>query len=183
MNAISRPPQVESPPVTPLAAMLADIARAACADAVTRDAAVAAAIAPHLGHPDLLAGRDCPCNPERYSRHLLHNDPEGGYAVVAIVWAPGQMSPVHGHRTWCAFGVHRGWLAETYFARDSSVAEASPRPTGCTPRGPGSTSHAPCDPDAIHRLANLGTQESVSVHVYGVAFDRFGDGVNEVYAA
>ena len=180
MNAISRPILATPPQAqTALAAMLADIARAARAEIGTRHQAVAAALAPHLGNPDLLAGRDCPCNPDRYCRHLLHNDPDGGYAVVAIVWTPGQMSPVHGHRTWCAFGVHRGWMTETYFA----PADDTPLPTGCTPRGPASTSAAAADPAAIHRLANLGTREAVSVHVYGVAFDRFGDGVNEVYAA
>jgi predicted metal-dependent enzyme (double-stranded beta helix superfamily) len=172
MNAISRPILA-----SPLSHMLGDIA-----DAVRlpdRHIAVARAIAPYLGQPNLLAGRDCPCNPDRYSRHLLYNDSEAGYAVVAIVWVPGQMSPVHGHRTWCALGVHRGWLAETFFANEDGQA----KPTGCTPRGPGATSNAPADPNAIHRLANLGTEEAVSIHVYGVAFDRFGDGVNEVYAA
>lgn len=162
-----------------LAAMLDDIADAARMEASTRYHAVADALALHLGHPDLLAGRDCPCNPDRYCRHLLHNDPDGGYAVVAIVWTPGQMSPVHGHRTWCALGVHRGWLAETYFAR----GDGRPTPTGCTARGPGTTSSTAADLDAIHRLANLGTTEAVSIHVYGVAFDLFGEGVNEVYAA
>jgi predicted metal-dependent enzyme (double-stranded beta helix superfamily) len=162
-----------------LAAMLADIAIAVGAPVHRRHEDVAAAMAPYLGDPDLLAGRDCPCNPNRYTRHLLHNDPATGYAVVAIVWIPGQMSPVHGHRTWCAFGVHRGWLAETYFARQGDTAV----PTGCMPRVPGSLGAASADPDAIHRLANLGTRESVSIHVYGVAFDDFGNGVNEVYAA
>lgn len=179
MNAISRPPRLAPPALSPLPDMLAAIAHAARSAAATRHQNVAAAMAPFLGHPDLLAGRDCPCNPDRYCRHLLHNDIEGGYAVVAIVWTAGQMSPVHGHRTWCAFGLHRGWLAETYFARDGATA----LPTGCIARGPGSTGHAAADPNAIHRLANLGTQEAVSLHVYGVSFDRFGTGVNEVYAA
>jgi predicted metal-dependent enzyme (double-stranded beta helix superfamily) len=174
MNAISRPVAI-----SPLASMLADIADAARSDIATRHITVAAALAPYLGDPDLLAGRDCPCNPDRYCRHLLHNNAEQGYAVVAIVWTPGQMSPVHGHRTWCALGVHRGWLAETYFRRN----EATAIPTGCTARGPGATSAASTDPDAIHRIANLGTEEAVSIHIYGVAFEKFGEGVNEVYAA
>jgi len=172
MNAISRPILA-----SPLAYMLADISDAA--RMARRDVEVARAISPYLGQPNLLAGRDCPCNPDRYSRHLLYNDSEGGYAVVAIVWRPGQMSPVHAHRAWCALGIHRGWLSETFFARQGGVVT----PTGCAARAAGATSHAPADPDAIHRLANLGTEEAVSIHVYGVAFDRFGDGVNEVYAA
>jgi predicted metal-dependent enzyme (double-stranded beta helix superfamily) len=159
--------------------MLADVADAARAPLDYRDRAVAAALAPYLGHPGLLEGRDCPCNPERYTRHLLHDDPQSGYAVVAIVWAPGQMSPVHGHRTWCALGVQRGWLTETFFRTD----EGRLLPTSCVARRPGDTSHAPADPNAIHRMANLGTQEAVSLHVYGVPFGNFAEGVNEVWAA
>lgn len=177
MNAISRPFLRIS--ATPLEAMLADIARAATTPLATRHREVAGALAPFLGQPDLLAGRDCPCNTQRYCRHLLHNNAEAGYAVVAIVWTPGQMSPVHGHRTWCAFGVHRGWLTETYFSRDGQTV----LPNACTPRTPGTIGHAAADPNAIHRLANLGTQEAISIHVYGVPFDAFGADVNEVYAA
>lgn len=177
MNAISRP--VLNFCATPLEAMLADIALAANAPVARRHRAVAAAIAPFLGNRDLLAGRDCPHNPQRYCRHLLHNNQSAGYAVIAIVWTPGQMSPVHAHRTWCAFGVHRGWLAETYFTRDGGAV----LPNACTSRAPGTTGHAAADPDAIHRLANLGTEDAISIHVYGVAFDDLGTGVNEVYAA
>ena len=174
MNAIS----TQLPLNANLSAMLDAIAIAAGGDVGARHVQVAEALAPYLGLADLLAGRDCPCNPQRYMRHLLHNNVEAGYAVVAIVWEPGQMSPVHGHRTWCALGVHRGWLAETFFARDGQAV----KPTGCTPRGPGAVSHATADLDAIHRLANLGTEEAISIHVYGVGFDDFGEGVNEVYA-
>jgi predicted metal-dependent enzyme (double-stranded beta helix superfamily) len=177
MNAISRP--IMGLSATPIDAMLADIALAANAPLATRHRAVAEAITPFLGNQDLLAGRDCPCNPQRYRRHLLHNDPTAGYAVIAIVWTPGHMSPVHAHRTWCAFGVHRGWLAETYFTRSGQTM----LPNACTPHAPGSTNHAAADPDAIHRLANLGTEDAISIHVYGVAFDDFATGVNEVYAA
>jgi predicted metal-dependent enzyme (double-stranded beta helix superfamily) len=177
MNAISRP--VLNLSATPLEAMLADIALAANAPLATRHRRVAEAITPSLGNRDLLAGRDCPCNPQRYCRHLLHNNPVAGYAVIAIVWTPGQMSPVHAHRTWCAFGVHRGWLAETYFSRDGQTV----LPHACTSRAPGTTGHAAADPNEVHRLANLGTEDAISIHVYGVAFDDFGTGVNEVYAA
>ncbi len=172
MPAISRPILA-----SPLAHMLADIADATRMN--ERHVAVGLAMAPYLGQPNLLAGRDCPCNPDRYCRHLLYNDSEAGYAVVAIVWIPGQMSPVHGHRTWCALGVHRGWLAETWFKREAGLVT----PSGCKPRGLGAISHSAADLGSIHRVANLGTEEAVSIHVYGVEFERFGDGVNEVYAA
>jgi predicted metal-dependent enzyme (double-stranded beta helix superfamily) len=162
-----------------LAAMLADIATAAAADPAERPERVAAAIAGHLASPDLLAGRACPCNPDRYTRHLLHADPAGGYAVVALAWRPGQMSPVHAHRTWCALGVYRGMLTEGFYKAD---ADGQPVQTGSLLRMSGATSHGPADPEIIHRLANIGGCDAISIHVYGVAFEQFGEGVNLVYA-
>ncbi|PHK96903.1 cysteine dioxygenase [Pseudoroseomonas rhizosphaerae] len=167
-------------PQGPLAAMLADIAAAARAgDEAERPGRVAAAIAPWLAVPELLAPGACPCDPKRYVRHLLQADPQGGYAVVALAWRPGQMSPVHAHRTWCALGVYRGTLTEGHYV---AGAEGAPRQTGSVLRPPGATCHGPADPGLIHRLANLGGEEAVSIHVYGVPFDRFGSDVNLVYA-
>jgi predicted metal-dependent enzyme (double-stranded beta helix superfamily) len=94
------------------------------------------------------------------------------------------MSPVHGHRTWCALGIVNGLLTETFFCREAQAGKGDiVRPVTCVARRPGDVSHAPASPDAIHRLANLGTEEAVSIHVYGVSYDDFGDGVNHVWAA
>jgi len=162
-------------PRTALDRMLAGIAAAARAPGEGR--AVAAAIADCVADPALLDGVECRCSAERYVRHLLHADPEGGYAVVALVWRPGQMSPVHAHRTWCGFGVHRGVLTETYYSPGDP-----PVPSAARLLAPGAVAHGPADPRLIHRLANLSCGTAVSVHCYGVAFDRFGEGVNEVLA-
>ncbi|WP_372619641.1 cysteine dioxygenase [Falsiroseomonas sp.] len=165
-------------PRNALDSLLAGIAGASRLEPARRDRAVAQAIAAHVARPELLEGRDCPCCPDQYVRHLLHSDPEGGYAVVALVWRPGQMSPVHAHRTWCAFGVHQGVLTETYYAPGEP-------PVPCETRllAPGATGNGPADPRLIHRLANLSCRTAISIHCYGVAFDRFGAEVNEVFAA
>ncbi|MDB5415577.1 MAG: cysteine dioxygenase [Rubritepida sp.] len=161
--------------LTRLDTMLAEIRIAARSPLPERDGAVAAAIGPHLADPELLDGKECPCNPDRYVRHLLG---EGdGYAVVALVWRPGQMSPVHSHHTWCALGVHRGMLTEHFFA-----AGAPPKPTAAVLRGQGDLSHGPAGPEVIHRIANCSAEIAVSIHVYGVPFANFGDGVNLVLA-
>jgi predicted metal-dependent enzyme (double-stranded beta helix superfamily) len=162
-----------------LRAMIDDIADAARAPLDGRERVVAAALESHLHEAGVLDGVSCPCDPARYTRHLLYSDPDGGYAVVAIVWRPGQMSPVHGHRTWCALGIAGGVLTETFFELQGEEV----RPVGCVTRRAGDVSHAPPSREAIHRIANLGTQEAVSIHIYGVSFDSFGDGVNHVWAA
>ncbi|MGH8621700.1 MAG: hypothetical protein ACRET3_06140, partial [Burkholderiales bacterium] len=61
-------------------------------------------------------------NHERYARHLLYGDPRGRFAILSLVWDRAQMSPIHAHHCWCAVGVYRGMLTETYY-REAKVGE------------------------------------------------------------
>lgn len=164
-------------PRNALSSMLAQIASAACRPEAERHTATAEVIGAFAAQPGLLAGQEVRCCPERYARHLLHADPAGGYAVVALVWRPGQMSPVHAHKTWCAFAIHAGILTETLYTPGHP-----PAPTATRLLHPGMSGHGAARPDLIHRLANLSCATAVSIHCYGAAFDRFGMDVNEVHA-
>lgn len=164
-------------PLSAMETMLAGVAAAVRGDPAGREVRVAAVLAEAAARPDLLDGRDCPCCAERYVRHLLHSDPEGRYAVVALVWRPGQMSPVHAHKTWCAFAVHQGVLTETWYEPGEP-----PMPVATKLLAPGASNHGPADPRLIHRLANLGCRTAISIHCYGVGFDRFGEDVNRIFA-
>jgi predicted metal-dependent enzyme (double-stranded beta helix superfamily) len=168
--------RLDKPPLPPLQRLIAEIERATANPLVRRHRAVAAALQPYLGMPDLLRDIPCPCSPDRYVRHVLHAGLE--HTVLALVWRPGQMSPVHGHRSWCALGIHQGYMTETLFA----PGQPDPVPRSCAQRRVGNISHAPADPNAIHRLANLGTETAISIHVYGARHDRLGDQVNHVWA-
>ena len=43
-----------------------------------------------------------------YARRLIHRDPR--FTIVAMVWAPGQATPIHDHSgVWCVEGVYNGW--------------------------------------------------------------------------
>ena len=144
-----------------------------------RHRAAAEVLACHCVDPALLASRDCAGREEGYTRHLLHEDPGQGWAVAALVWRPGQMSAVHAHDAWCAVGFHRGVLTETFYEPGDPV----PVPRAALLRRPGDLSHAPADPDAIHRIANLGTVTALSIHAYGLPYARFGCDLNRIYAA
>ena len=157
--------------------MCADIALAAISPAEQRPAHVAATLLPYLNLPNLLLNTPCPCSPDRYLRHLLHAAED--HTVLALVWRPGQMSPVHGHRSWCALGIHRGSMTETRF----SLGTRGPVPRASTQLDIGDISYAPPEPAAIHRLANLGIETAVSIHVYGARYDRLGLEVNQIWAA
>ena len=117
-------------------------------------------------------------NHERYARHLIYSDPAGLFSILAIVWAPGQMSPVHAHLTWCSVAVYQGTLNESFYELRAGHPVAVREET----RSAGSLSFD--EPGhAIHRLANRGTDNAISLHVYGVGADRVTTGINRVYAS
>lgn len=136
-------------------------------------ALAAAAVRPGLLRPDQLApGADS------YARHVLHADPAGRYTILSLVWAPGQGSPVHAHRTWCAYAVRSGPLTETLFRFEERTGEAFPLRTAQRHAGYGTYGEA--GPEQVHRLVNAGDGLACSIHVYGVDAARICTGVNRV---
>ena len=164
-------------PARDLQALLADVDDAATSPGADRGQRVAAALLPYLGRPGLLDDDTSSGSPDRYVRHLVHCGPD--YTILSLVWMPGQMSPVHAHRTWCAFGLHQGRLVESFFRNQSSGAA----PLGCVQRCVGDAGHSGPGQDTAHRIANLCIQKAVSIHVYGARYDRIGSDVNQIWAA
>lgn len=159
-----------------LARLIDDLEDAVANHCGQLEESVAAALRPHLQHQDLLHRLSCPALAHRYARHLLHA--AVGYSLLALVWRPGQMSSVHGHKTWCVLGLHRGTLSESVFELDRSGL----RLARAHQHVPGAVSVSAGDLESAHRIANLGIETAVSIHVYGVPFDRIGDAVNRIWA-
>src|SRR4051812_27515308 len=164
--------------VTPLTALTDDL------DAAVRGAqpgqarvdAVGHALAPHLGDPRLLRPEQCVGDPARYRQHVLHVAPGGAFSLVALVWLPGQTTPVHDHLSWCVVGVHTGEEHETTYRRvgDRLVvareAVAGPRTvTGLLP------------PGDLPRVTNTSPGRAISLHVYGADVSRLGSSIRRRY--
>jgi len=117
-------------------------------------------------------------NHERYARHLIYADPRGQFSVLAIVWAPGQVSPIHNHRTWTNVAVYQGVLTETSFElpRGKTVPEATRQEI----LNQGTTSFDDTG-RGIHQLGNHGKQNAISLHVYGVGGGLVSTGINHIY--
>lgn len=164
----------------PIDAFLAALDAAMDLPMADRPRAAAAALSPLLARTDLLEGCDCTPRADRYARRLIHADPGGRFSVLSLVWSPGQASPIHAHRVWCAFGVHCGTIDEHYF--DPPAGGAMPGLRTRLARAPGDCAHGPASPDLIHQVANRSDALAVSIHVYGVGLDRVDTGVNRVYA-
>jgi 3-mercaptopropionate dioxygenase len=139
---------------------------------------VAGQLRRHLPGAEILTAEERAGDPAGYRCHLLHAEPDGSFSVTAMVWRPGQVTPVHDHVTWCVFGVIQGIEYEELYSlsTDGSYLEEVGR--GQNNRGEVSGSAPPGD---IHRVRNVGGDVAVSLHVYGADISRLGTSIRRTY--
>jgi predicted metal-dependent enzyme (double-stranded beta helix superfamily) len=132
----------------------------------------------NLPGPDILTAAQRTGHPAGYRSHLLYVEPDGSFSVVAMVWLPGQVTPIHDHVTWCVFGVLQGAEHEELFAltgdgrrlvRVGNAENTVGRVSGFAP------------PGDIHRVRNTGSGVTISLHVYGADISRLGCSVRREY--
>jgi predicted metal-dependent enzyme (double-stranded beta helix superfamily) len=130
-----------------------------------------------LPGPDILTAEQRYGDPLGYLCHLLHADPDGSFSIVALVWRPGQATPVHDHVAWCVTGVIQGTEhEERYELRDDgwlAVTGTADSPAGDV------VGLAP--PGDIHRVTNRGAETAISLHIYGTDLSRLGSSIRRVY--
>lgn len=119
-------------------------------------------------------------SPQGYTRHVAYADPYGRFTMAYLIWRPGQFSPVHGHRAWCAYRVLQGELSETHYRWDAALQTALK--TGHATRRPDDVVTASSGLRQIHRLGNNGEQTAISLHIYGVRQADIATGVNLLVA-
>jgi len=161
-----------------LAAMARKIDLACQGEADKLPQAVARILCEHGSDAVLLTPEQCKGSDQCYTRHLLYADPAGRYTVVAIVWSPGQQTPVHAHYTWCAYRVFSGSLEEDRYQWDAGHACAHHGAT--VARVAGQTGFGHAGMDQIHRLRNTSAHPAISIHVYGVDAARVSTHVNRL---
>lgn len=139
---------------------------------------VAGELRVHLPTADILTVAERAGDAAGYRCHVLHVEPDGSFSVTAMVWRPGQVTPIHDHVAWCVFGVVQGIEYEELYALDGNgtcLAEV-----GRNQNGPGEVSgFAP--PGDIHRVRNIGDDVAISLHVYGADITRLGSSVRRTY--
>ncbi|GAA0431637.1 cysteine dioxygenase family protein [Streptomyces luteireticuli] len=172
-----------APPVTARLRALVDGIREAVDRGLPPDTTaylVGELLAGHLGAPDLLTDEQRAGDPDHYRQHVLHAEPDGGFSVVALVWLPGQGTPIHDHVAWCVTGVHEGTESERRYrlvpdgpsARLVAVEDVANRQGEVCGFAP---------PGDIHRVRNASSSAAVSIHVYGADVSRLGTSVRRVY--
>jgi 3-mercaptopropionate dioxygenase len=134
---------------------------------------VAGQLRRHLPTPDVLNAEQRLGSPDAYRSHTLHVEPDGSFSIIALVWRPGQLTRIHDHITWCAFGVIQGVEHEELFDADLNVIGRSENHVGDV------SGFAP--PGDIHRVHNTAAETAISIHVYGTDVTRIGSSARRYY--
>lgn len=104
----------------------------------------------------------------RFANNLIFRPGDRAFSVMGGNWQPGQSTPIHDHLTWAVVGVLEGEERESIFRRtdDGSVpgrAALDLVTERSNPRG-----HVTVLGRAgIHRIDNVTSAPSLSVHMYG----------------
>ena len=73
---------------------------------------------------NFLSGEHFRSEPEHYARNAIYIAPSGNLSLFALVWLPGQWTPVHDHGSWGVVGIVRGVLEERSYMSASGEITA-----------------------------------------------------------
>ena len=111
-----------------------------------------------------------------YARHALHLDKLGRFAIIVMVWAPGQGAPVHDHGGLvCTEALYQGRLtcqAFTEAGREGDVYTLRAGPPFEQQRGEAEVIVPPPAGSELHSIRNCSDQQAVTIHVYGGPLDQ-----------
>lgn len=142
---------------------------------------VAELLSPYLGTNDFLTPAQREPDPTHYKQHILHVEEDGSFSIVALVWLPGQETPIHDHVSWCVVGVHEGYEYETHYRLERDEHEnAWLVEDGQTVSPPGATA-ALTPPGDIHKVTNCGDTLAISLHIYGADIGKLGSSIRRRY--
>ncbi len=117
-------------------------------------------------------------NPAHYTRNLIYAAPDDSLSLYALVWLPGQWTPVHDHGSWGVVGIVEGVMEERSYVRlspdrgaDSGIELVR---GGVILLGRGAVTSFVPNPDHIH-ITGVPPQRprAVSLHLYGRTMNSF----------
>lgn len=117
-------------------------------------------------------------DPAHYARNLIFAAPDNSMSLYALVWLPGQWTPVHDHGSWGVVGIVEGVLEERSHVRLSPDRGADDHLElvrgGVILLGPGAVTSFVPNPDHIHVTGvPIERQRAVSLHLYGRTMSDF----------
>jgi len=141
---------------------------------------VASVLEPHLCDCELLDTERLLPDPERYRQYVLHVEPGGVFTIAALVWLPGQKTPIHDHVSWCTVGVYQGCEFEVQYACSDASPKSPPAVLGSTFHKAGEVQALSPGSD-IHAVENPGPGIAISLHIYGADLSELGSSIRRSY--
>lgn len=148
-------------------------------DAADRVTAIAPLMQDLIRHaPGFLGAEHLVSDPSHYARNAIYICPSGELSLFALVWLPGQWTPVHDHGSWGVVGVVEGVLEErAYMAVDGEITQNEGirlRRGGLVLLNAGAVTTFVPNPDHIH-MTGVASERArcVSLHLYGRNMDSF----------
>lgn len=182
MTTARRVDTESTPTTTALASLVASLRSSIPAGLDDRQAAERAThqLRRNLPPPEILTDAQRAGSPDGYVQHVLHVDNDIPFSIVALVWRPGQATPIHDHVSWCVVGVLQGDERETRYdlQRSGSGTRLAPGATTTNPTG-SVCGFAP--PGDIHRVRNSGDSTAISLHIYGADITQLGSSIRRTY--
>jgi predicted metal-dependent enzyme (double-stranded beta helix superfamily) len=130
-----------------------------------------------LAHDGWLAPEHRVGHPDHYTQHLLHVSPSRRLSIVALVWLPGQRTPIHDHVSWCIVGVYEGRERETRYRTVVVDGVDHLEPVGSVDAAPGHVEVIVPSVEDIHAVTAVADQPTISIHVYGADIERLGSSI------
>jgi predicted metal-dependent enzyme (double-stranded beta helix superfamily) len=134
-----------------------------------------------VSEPDILPAFAREGSPGGYTQHVLHVSLDRTHSVVALVWYPGQHTPIHDHVSWCVVGVYEGEESQTRYRLATDAGGLCLIETGRETAQRGSCTSLIPPAENIHRVANAGSGRAISIHVYGADIERLGSSINRTF--
>jgi predicted metal-dependent enzyme (double-stranded beta helix superfamily) len=127
---------------------------------------------------DFLESQHYRSDPEHYTRNLIYDAPDASLSLYALVWLPGQWTPVHDHGSWGVVAVLEGVLEERNYVRLSPDRGADEGIElvrgGLILLGRGAVTSFVPNPDHIHVTGVPSNRpRAVSLHLYGRMMNSF----------
>lgn len=105
---------------------------------------------------------------DRFANNLLYRPKDAAFSITGGAWAPGQTTPIHDHLTWAVVGVYEGEEREAIYRRTDDGSDPKRASLALASERINAKGHVTVLGRAgIHRIDNVSTQLSHSIHVYG----------------
>lgn len=111
-----------------------------------------------------------PKSAEKYGQYLLYKPKDEAFSIVAFVWGPGQIAPIHDHLVWGLVGIYEGAVEETRYRKldnDDSTGGFQLEVIDTIIAKKNDVSFVYPPNSDIHSVRNPFENQAVTIHIYG----------------